>query len=281
MKQYFFFILLVWITFSTLSAQQVEYENWDGVFIEIRPYITDLSRFTDDNVIYRSDNKYFFTYQYTDVSGEDFYYNYIDAHTWEFVSVKDILPSTVTGIQITVLPDLKDFSMIPDYNQTVIKYNYTDHEGNTHLFSEKTGLIENEKNIWMHPPRRELFKILEINPFPFIQQPYEKGNKWNWSLEIGGQWGDKRWKEWDEDIENQYVYEIVSTNSLIRTPLGELSCYKIDSHAESKLGKTYLTAYFNEIYGFVRMEYINIDGSTLNIELERIEKATNDTNGHE
>jgi hypothetical protein len=37
--------------------------------------------------------------------------------------------------------------------------------------------------------------------------------------------------------------------------------------AESELGKTYLTSYFNETYGFVRLEYINIDGSTLNIEL--------------
>jgi hypothetical protein len=53
--------------------------------------------------------------------------------------------------------------------------------------------------------------------------------------------------------------------------LGELSCYKIDSFAESALGKTYLTAYFNETYGFVRLEYINIDESKLNIELYKAE----------
>jgi hypothetical protein len=112
---------------------------------------------------------------------------------------------------------------------------------------------------------------LEINPFPFIQKPYLKGNKWYWSLEIGSYWSDYRWKEWNGMIENKYTYEIVDTNSIIHTPLGELNCYKIDSYAESELGKTCLTSYFNETYGFVRLDYINIDGSILNIELYKVD----------
>jgi hypothetical protein len=138
-------------------------------------------------------------------------------------------------------------------------------------FFEKTGLVENEKNIWLHPPRSFLFEILQLNPFPYIQKPYEKGNKWTWSLKIGDQWSNERWKVWKGGIENKYVYEIVDDNCAISTPLGDLNCYKINSYAESELGKTFLTAYFNEIYGFVRYEYINIDGSVLNIELYKAE----------
>jgi hypothetical protein len=269
MKYYFSFILLLWtLSFSSLSAQQAEYVNNDGLFFEIRTDTANLARYTEDNEIYKAGNIYHFTYTYKDKLNNEFYYSRLPDEIWEFIPKEKMKDSAIIGFSIKILPDLDNFKRLPEYNQTVIKYTYVMSNGKVdNSFSEKTGLVENSMNIWMHPPRTDFFKILEINPFPFIQQPYKNGNKWRWSLEIGGFWGDARWKTWEEVITNQYVYEIIDVDNIIRTSLGELNCYKIDSYAESELGKTHLISYFNGTYGFVRLEYINIDGSTLNIEL--------------
>jgi len=263
MKQYYLlFMILAWISFSTLFAQQTEYGNWDGIFYEIFSDTTNINRYTDDNEIYKMDNVYNFNYQYVTKDGKELYYQRIDSFDWEFVLKEDLRDETVVAFQMTILPNVCNGG-----NQSCIKFRYIMNTGGFVPMWETTGLIENEKNIWTHPPRSNLFKILELNPFPFIQKPYEKGNKWHWLLQIGDHYGDHRWKEWNGNIENRYTYEMVDVNNIIHTPLGELSCYKIDSFAESELGKTYLTAYFNETYGFVRLEYINIDSSILNIEL--------------
>ncbi|MDF1546290.1 MAG: hypothetical protein P1P88_00620 [Bacteroidales bacterium] len=158
----------------------------------------------------------------------------------------------------------------PDYNQTVISYKYPQVNGDR-KFSSSTGVIENEKNVWMHPPRDRFFRILEINPFPFIQAPYEIGNKWNWSLGIGSFWGDERWKNWNESIENQYDYEIVGKEK-IKLEIGEVECYIIESIARSSIGQTRLTAYFNMEIGFVKLDYTNIDSTRTVLELIDFEK---------
>ena len=150
---------------------------------------------------------------------------------------------------------------IPDYSQTNLKYSLYDETSYS-----MSGVIENEANVWMHPPRDYYFKILELNPFPYIKAPFEIGNKWKWSLKIGDSWADERWKMWQGSIENKYEYEIVDKRKL-ETELGELSCYIIKSNAKSRIGKTELTAFFHEKYGFVKLNYINIDGTKTNLEL--------------
>ena len=44
--------------------------------------------------------------------------------------------------------------------------------------SETTGLIENQKMIWMHPPRSDKFSILEYFPFPEINFPVKCGKEY-------------------------------------------------------------------------------------------------------
>lgn len=119
----------------------------------------------------------------------------------------------------------------------------------------------------MHPNRDCLFQILELNPFPYIQYPIKKGNTWKWSLSIGSQWGDERWKTWTGGIVNKYKYKITDTDCEVVTPMGTLSCVKVEAVAKSRIGKTYLTAYYNDTYGFVKMDNTNIDGSRLLVDL--------------
>lgn len=101
---------------------------------------------------------------------------------------------------------------------------------------EKTGLVENEKNVWVHPPRTNFFSMLEFNPFPFIMSPYEIGNKWTWSLNIGSQWADKKWKTWDGQITNLYTYEIID-KKVVPTKLGNLECYIVMELQKAELEK--------------------------------------------
>ena len=128
-------------------------------------------------------------------------------------------------------------------------------------------IVENERNLWMHPNRDCLFQILELNPFPYIQYPVKKGNSWKWSLSIGSQWGDERWKTWTGGIVNKYKYKITDTDCEVVTQMGTLPCVKVEAVAKSRIGKTYLTAYYNDTYGFAKMDNTDIDGSRLLVDL--------------
>jgi hypothetical protein len=153
----------------------------------------------------------------------------------------------------------------PIYYQTCISYIFD----KNNPYNPKTGLIENERNIWFHPPREYLFQILELNPYPYIKYPLEIGHSWNWKLKIGDSWGDKRWKLWKGIVEFKYKYSIVAKKT-IKTNLGDLDCFVIEGEAVSTLGKTKLTSYFNSRYGFVRFDYTNIDNSKLQIVLKSV-----------
>lgn len=62
------------------------------------------------------------------------------------------------------------------------------------------------------------------------------------------------------EVRNDTACEVV-------TPMGTLSCVKVEAIAKSRIGKTYLTAYYNDTYGFVKMDNTNIDGSKIIINL--------------
>jgi hypothetical protein len=232
----------------------------DGIWVEkFDSTITDEDRYNHNNVIYKVGRSFRYTYQYIDANGVE--RKFIDyGESWEFSTPDDA--SAVQDVTISVLNGLEPMiNNNPDYNQTVLRYEYTN--GN---WSSSSGAIENEKNVWIHPPRDNLFRVLEFNPFPYIQTPYEKGNSWKWDLTIGSGWGDERWKIFEGSIHNAYDYTIADVVNK-PTPLGELTCYKIESTATSRIGSTYLEAYFNESFGFVTLDYTNIDGSKLLMEL--------------
>lgn len=128
-------------------------------------------------------------------------------------------------------------------------------------------IIENDSAVWMHPPRMFQFKILELNPFPMVHFPLELGRKWQDTLRIGQHYGDPMWVEWEGNITNISKFEIVG-DTVLSSPLGDQKCFVIASNAQSKLGSTYLTSYYNASFGFMRLEYQNIDGSELVLLME-------------
>jgi len=242
----------------------------DGILVEkIDSTITDENRYNLDNKIYTVGRKFIYDYLYTDKAGQQFYFEG-GRDGWNFVPKNTDRYYVVKSIEIEVMNGLKPMiDKIPEYNQTLLKFTCPPNTDYT-----ISGVVENFRNVWMHPPREALFKILELNPFPFIQEPYEVGNSWDWELDINNEWGDPRWITWEGDIKNVYQYKITDKR-MVQTKLGELDCYIIEASANSEIGKSLLTASFNEEYGFVDLDFTNIDKTKMKMELSKVVSPTN------
>lgn len=241
----------------------------DGILVEkFDSSIVDDDKYNHNNIVYKAGNKFKYKYEHITLQNEIQLFKITEGENWEFIDKNKADATTEKYVEVIALPGNPMSQHIPDYNQTAIVYKNTSS-------SSMTGVIENEANVWVHPPRYNYFRILELNPFPYIKAPYEVGTKWTWNLRIGDQWADERWKIWEGSIENKYNYEITDIQKL-ETVFGKIKCYVIESSAKSRIGETMLTAYFNEKYGFVKLNYTNINGTKTNIEL--IEFKENETN---
>jgi hypothetical protein len=248
----------------------------DGIVVEeFDTSNIDENRFNQNNNIYKVGKKFTFSYFYVDTTGVKYLMtkgnlNEQYIYDWTFEKMEKEDPNSIFQIILSVNSGLSDFSQqIPDYNQTVVTYNFKLLNGEF-WNDEITGLIENPKNIWIHPPRTDFFKILELNPFPYVKEPLKVGHKWNWNLKFGSHWSDKRWLIWEDLNENTYNYEIIDKR-ILQTKLGSIECFVISSTAQSNIGQTKLISYFNDQYGFVKLDYTNINGTKTIIELEKVE----------
>ena len=280
-------IALTALTLFTAQAQNTEYSRSgkNGVWFEVRSDTSNPCRYTEDNKIYQADREFTFEFHYFDPQGKERYmryeripkqgyeltktgdtatYTYYEAD-FSFSDVFNPKDSCINRYEVEVLCTAEPFRK--DYNQTVEAFYFLFDDQWSRWPLSWSGIVENERNLWMHPNRDCLFQILELNPFPYIQYPIKKGNTWKWRLSIGSQWGDERWKTWTGGIVNKYKYKITDTDCEVVTPMGTLPCVKVEAVAKSRIGKTYLTAYYNDTYGFVKMDNTNIDGSRIVIDL--------------
>jgi len=238
----------------------------EGIYVEkFDSNFTDENRYNLDNKIFTVDRKFVYDYTYYDKQGGAFYFEG-GRDGWNFVSTETDRYYVVKSIEITVLPGLEPMiNSIPGYNLTQLEFVCPPNTDHT-----ISGVLENSKNIWMQPPREALFRVLELNPFPFIQAPYEVGHSWEWELDIDNEWGDPRWVTWEGSVKSTYTYKITDKKQ-VKTPLGDLECFLIEGVGTSALGQTSLLSVFNEEYGFVKLNYTNIDGSTIVMNLNSAE----------
>jgi hypothetical protein len=225
------FILLMLLVFSCAFSQ-------DSIFVEKIPkeQVNSEHRFDLDNKIYPFGKEFLFKFS---ISKND-----------------SILPSEIDVIKLHVLGTTKPFSEFDsEYNQTVIQYTYYD-KNNRLLLTEKTGLIENNVNIWFHPPRSIDAGILQLAAFPYIKLDR---NKWLWKL-------DAAFGEY-QDVHLTHCYNKEKTIQYNSSEYGVLLCDVIKVKTESEIGTTHSSFLFNDLLGFVLLEFYNIDGSKISLRL--------------
>ncbi len=270
MKPTTLLILLLSISFANCQSKpepvKKNYElvaDDDGIIVEkFAATVIDENKYNHNNTVYKVGNSFKYKFEHRTTDNEKKYFEIINEDSgWVFVNETEEDANTIKSVIMEVANGNPLADHVPDYSQTCLVYKISKDESYS-----TTGAIENEANTWIHPPREKYFEILELNPFPYIKAPYEIGTKWTWKLGIGDSWADGRWKLWTGSIENKYTYEITGQETL-KTTLGDIECFVIESEATSRIGETSLTAYFNEKYGFVKLAYTNIDGSKTNLEL--------------
>ncbi|MDU0370236.1 hypothetical protein ACFPAF_07530 [Hymenobacter endophyticus] len=136
----------------------------------------------------------------------------------------------------------------------------------TSNISSKTGVEESAGGIWIHPPRFDQYAILELSPFPEIKQPPVTGQQWDWELEVGSQWSNPAWAVWKGRMLVKTHYQTVGEQP-VTTRLGQLTCQRVTAVARCTQGRSTLDLLFHPRYGFVLLDYVNIDGKRLRFEL--------------
>jgi hypothetical protein len=152
--------------------------------------------------------------------------------------------------------------------QTYISYHYLNAQ-KQEIDWDGTGIIENDTMIWAHPMRGNYFFITEFNPFPYLKLPLKKNKTWTWDLVIHSK-GDKRWKEWTEpQLVNTYQYKV--TKQYKATLENQrCDCWIVRGIASNKVASTELLAHYCTQIGFIKYEYLNLDGSQLIINIKKI-----------
>lgn len=283
------FIYCILLSYTTFS-QELKFE---GETYSEKPIYDDSNehRYTIDNISYTLNSTFTFDYFYQDSLGNEYKFerneSYSDENPLNLIPNEKITPTTIDKIQITIDDPLSVFySYDSTYTQTVLAYNYLDSSHNPNdticnylkrMYPEKnyscadehTGVIDNRKNVWIHPPRQFTFKILQLCPYPF-QFLDKNENQWSWEFSTGGFYLDPRWIDAKERIKIKYKYQRLPQEK-INTKLGKLDCLVTKGVGTSDFKpdkfRTELISYFNQKYGFVRLEYTLINGDKLVMKL--------------
>lgn len=133
-----------------------------------------------------------------------------------------------------------------------------------------TGILENETRVWLHPPRTDMFSILEYSPFPEIQYPLQIGNKWNWSLTPGRNWISEELGI-TEDITLRYQFVIkAEINVFIAALRSSQTCFLVQGESIDNNGYSSFEGCYSSELGFVKMIFSNRDGSIITFNLNDI-----------
>ncbi|MBD98206.1 MAG: hypothetical protein CMO34_00030 [Verrucomicrobia bacterium] len=264
------FIVFIFLLLSLKSQDLEKQRVWlDGeLYIELFDSTErHPNRYTANNHIYKAGTSIKFDYTYIDSKGKAFKFERSDDNSkpWKLHEMGTSSASTVRHIRMDVHYAQDPIqSKNPSYNKTTTSYAYETSMPKNQI--SYRGLIENDLNVWLQPPADGYFNTLQLNPFPLIQAPYKKGNRWKWSNSVNTLTGLQIQEKWEGNLEISHEYSITDERYL-QTKIGRLPCYIVEANGKSKLGSTKLKSYFNLDYGFVKLEYLNIDGSRFIFEL--------------
>jgi hypothetical protein len=255
------------LTLANTSAQGIRKIDNDN----LSPTDRDEERYNRDNKVYKSNTEFVFDYIIVK-NGDSLKCQFSNQEygipKWQLVKPDDTDTLTVQTVSIAVLPYyLND-------TQTGMDFRYYNKNQQQIREFEATGLIENDKNTWLHPPRSQFFAITEFNSFPFIKTPYAIGTKWTSGLTVGYFDSYLRFSfnlTWEGVLNTKETLEIIDKVQL-PTALGVLPCFVVKGICTSALTESTSLFYYNETFGFVKIVYDLFDKSRLEFNLKQIKK---------
>ncbi|NVO10314.1 MAG: hypothetical protein HXX16_10165 [Bacteroidales bacterium] len=137
---------------------------------------------------------------------------------------------------------------------------------------KSTGVKETPSEIFLHPPRHDQYAILEFSPFPIVHFPLSVGKEWVWSLLIGQAWAKLAGiTNYEKDYKFEYSYKVTGKTTF-KFKGESIGCYVVEANCKSPFGNSRLITFFNDNYGFVKMDYLNMDGSRFVFSLEMVQE---------
>jgi hypothetical protein len=262
----FLLILVVGLNINCKSTQLLDVSDVE--------YTEPKDSINSNNVIYTENSEIIYNYYFLDKG--DTLKCFVKGKTpqfgskWGTKNIQDTvgLKNVINKIAIKIRP--KKF-----FNQTYMSFVLlnNDNDNEEMKYSETgSGLIENKTKVWLHPFRIYEFGLNEFNPFPYVKYPLQKNTYWVDTVSPYPNSEYDKWLKFDKRIDCVSTY-LITGKEYLTTPMGKLECYVIKGTATNPHGKGHLTSYFNEKYGFVKLDYTNIDGSKLIIDAIEIKQS--------
>ena len=224
-----------------------------------------------DNTLFTPRRNYIYDYVII-LNKDSFRYKIINdaegLNKWVYVPYDDYDSATIYFLGIKTLNEPGPImAEHPEYAQTeIILDAYNLHSKS--LNRELTGVVENEKNIWLHPFRMDALQILQLAPFPFVKLSPDENN-YNWSLRLGRHWKEFTRYNWKGKLNMNCLYQ-KQRPEILETEFGNIPTIVTNATAKMKIGKSYLTSYFNKNLGFVKLVYDNVDKSKIILTLREV-----------
>lgn len=204
------------------------------------------SKFNEDNEIFKT--------------GYSFVYQVLYLNQKDTIDIQDAHGNAITQAILHVMPGRF-------FKQTKISWQYANEFG---FVGNKsiTGLIEDENEVWIHPPRSgKPFILAECAPFPEVHYPVEVGKTWGSKTFVPK--GSYQELQLSGDIHLEWVVDSLVTNT--NQQFGP-EIWMISSTASSSLGTATNLIHFSPSHGFVRMKYTFPNEEVLLFELIEIRK---------
>ncbi|UKB84880.1 hypothetical protein LF887_04400 [Chryseobacterium sp. MEBOG06] len=133
---------------------------------------------------------------------------------------------------------------------------------------EVTGFTRKSNSLWLHPPRSDYFKILELNAFPYY---IKDKNEWDYSVSFGKDWGNRLGLNYEGYLLTASTkYKAVREISYTFKD-EKISCIEIQAKTTiPQIGDTKTIFYYNEKYGFVKMLFTTLNKKQIQFNLIEI-----------
>jgi len=184
----------------------------------------------------------------------------------------------ITAVNIKVKENDCGATLFSNDNQTVIIYEYSNEKGVLIPELEVSGIKENKKFIYIHPPRKNGLVITEFTPFPYVELPLEIGKTWESSGYIDNTWANAAGVQYKNNADQISTYKSykVTGKEEIDSHFGKIEVFNIFAELESGglTNKTTLKMKYDNERGFIMLDFYNIDGSRIVMELINIKQQS-------